>query len=232
MIQIPGERLTLALNVMKTFVPECNVDIQKGALFLAAIDTANVGFVECKVTCGTDVEKQVAIKFDDLPSTMTGDVTIDTSMGVLIAHVGRANYKVKQLVGVRKAPSPKIPWTNIFTMQPNDLKFGIQTVCDAYEKKDTSAAVKITYGPTGLVFEDMRSEYVDVTYKREEITVRKEDTPNVSVLMPADYLRQIQPILPRLSECIVGIGNDMPMTISGTAAGLGCGWIISNRIDI
>jgi hypothetical protein len=231
MIKITGERLTLALSVMKTFVPESQIQIQKDNLFFAAIDTANVGLVECKVAAVCDEEKIVAIQFDDFPSVMSGDVTIDVG-NPLVAHIGRANYKIKTLTGVRPAPSPKIPWTNIFTMNPTDLKFGIQTVCDAYERKDTSAAVRITYSPEGLVFEDMKAELVDITYKHDELTIRKEDVPKVTTLVPADYLKQIQPIVGRLQECIVGMGKDMPITISGNAAGLGCGWIISERLDV
>jgi hypothetical protein len=230
-ITITGERLTLALAIMRSFVPESNINVQLDHLFMSATDIALVGFVECKVACTSTDATNLALRFDDFPSTMVGDVTIELDNPVVV-HSGRANYKLKRLTGVKPGPSPKIPWTNVFTMTPNDLKFGIQTITDAYDKKDSSAAMKITYGPDGIVFEDKLAELVDVTYKRDEITIRKEEAPKVTVLVATDYLKQIQPIIGRLQECIIGIGQDMPLTISGNAAGIGCGWIISNRLDI
>jgi hypothetical protein len=232
-IKIPGERLTLALNVMKAMAPESMMEMTADSLFFAAVDIANVGLVECKVAASvTDPDYPVAFRFEDFPAVMSGEIEIDVTKAMLVAHIGRANYKIKTLTNIKKAPSPKIPWTNVFVVSPNDLKFGIQTICDAYDKKDTSAAVRITYDENGLLFEDMKAELVDVTYTRDEITIRKEEQPKLSVLMPADYLKQIYPVIGRLQECIVGLGPNMPMTISGNAAGLGCGWIISERLDV
>lgn len=231
MITITGERLSLALAVMKTFVSESNMNVQKDHLFFKAVDLANVGLVECKVVCvSTDSDKDVAIKFDDFPSSVVGDVTIELENPILL-HAGRANYKIKRLVNVAKAPSPKIPWTNVFTMSPTDFKFGVQTICDACDPKDSSSAVRMIYSPTGLVFEDKLADLVDVTYKRDEITIRKEERPDVSIMVSVEYLKRILPTVSRLQEVIIGIGPDMPLTVSGNANGLGCGWIISNRLD-
>lgn len=231
-IKIPGDRLTLAVSVVKTFTSECKMEMDATSLYFKAMDIANVGMVECRVTCNVEEPcAPVIFKLDDFPSVMSGEIEIDVTKQMLIAHIGRANYKIKTLTSGPPAPSPKIPWTNIFTMQPNDLKFGLQTICEAYEKKDTSAAVRIKYDEHGLMFEDKNADLVDVTYTRDEIKIRQEGAKEVSILMPADYLKQIYPIIGKLQECIIGIGKDLPMTISGNAAGLGCGWIISYRID-
>jgi hypothetical protein len=232
-IKLDGDVWSAAISNMASFASEGYIHMHEpGVMFMRAMDIAGIGLIESKVKCvveGTPTD--FCVDFSTLP-TISGEAVLEIDKQILV-HAGRANYKISTLSpsAVRKVPDPKVPYTVIVDMPGVDLKFGLKTIADQYAAKDTSGALKITWTPDALVFEDREQSKVDVTYEKSELNIKMDPATKVTTMLPIDYVKLLVTPVSKFPRCVVGFGQDLPISIGSMGIeGYGCGWMIAPRV--
>jgi hypothetical protein len=231
-VSVDGNRLSVALNVMKSYVKEGYIYFDNPSeMFFRGMDIAMVGIVECKLKCVCEgTPNMVCVEFGQLPSDISGDVELEVDKRIIL-HQGRITHKIDTLhpTSVREPGTPKVPFQMVFDLPVSELQMGLKAVVAKLDQKDTSAFVRMTWKDDQFIIEDGTQSKVDVTYDKAELGIRLDYSGTLSTGLPADYIRSLISPLGKFDKAIVALGNNMPVSIGVNGDGIGAGWFTSNR---
>jgi hypothetical protein len=234
-LTIDGAQLGLAVDSVTAYVKEGYVVLDDPTtFFMRGYDLAEIAIVECKLKCTIEgPAHNFCMEFKQLPSDMVGPVVMEVDRQLLV-HAGRVNYKIDTLSpsAVKPVGFPQIKFTTVIAMPAAELKFAIKKVVEKLTPKDTSEGVIFAWKDNELTLEDIKRQRVNVTYERAELEVRIDPGVPVETALPADYCKELLPVLGKYETCILAFGNQMPVSIGCNTVGntVGIGWLTANRM--
>jgi hypothetical protein len=228
-----GGILGTAITAMKANCKEGLITFPTSEeMFMRSVDTANVCLAECSIKAvASEGYTDLGIEWEQVPADLSGVVELDVADRIQIKQ-GRVTTKVPLLnvQYIKKVPTPKIPFKFIFDLPSEELQLGFKEVCKVIPAKDSQDGVLITWTGSELVIENYNQDKKNVTYTKDELTIRVPCETQQRVLLPTDYVRTITTTIGRLDRCIVGLGDEMPISIGGNGSGIGLGYLISPRL--
>jgi len=235
-ILVDGSNLGTSINAMKSNCQESRATFpDTSTMFLRALDTAGVCICECKTKVVVNGESRIlGLNLMEISTDLTGPVDMEVEAARILVKDGRITHKIKLVDPsyIKEPSQPKVDWPFIFDIPAAELRIGFKAVCDKIPVKDSSEGIIVTWTGEGLIIEDMSRDKVDVQYGVEELNIRKPYPTKLETMIPIDYIRPMLSTFTKLDRCVVGLGQEIPMSIGGNNKDLtvGIGFLIAPRI--